>query len=39
LVGFGIDSVIEVTSGAALLAMNEHMTGQTLSVNGGRYMT
>jgi 3-oxoacyl-[acyl-carrier protein] reductase len=29
----------EVASVAVLLAENEYMTGQTISVNGGWYMT
>jgi 3-oxoacyl-[acyl-carrier protein] reductase len=32
-------SVDDVASIAVMLAMNEYMTGQTLSVNGGWYMT
>jgi 3-oxoacyl-[acyl-carrier protein] reductase len=32
-------SVDDVASVAVMLAMNEYMTGQTLSVNGGWYMS
>ena len=32
-------SVDDVSSIAVMLAMNDYMTGQTISVNGGWYMT
>jgi 3-oxoacyl-[acyl-carrier protein] reductase len=32
-------SVEDVASVAVMLAMNDYMTGQTISVNGGWYMT
>jgi 3-oxoacyl-[acyl-carrier protein] reductase len=32
-------SVDDVSSVAVMLAMNDYMTGQTISVNGGWYMT
>jgi 3-oxoacyl-[acyl-carrier protein] reductase len=32
-------AVEDIASVAAMLAMNDYMTGQTISVNGGWYMT
>jgi 3-oxoacyl-[acyl-carrier protein] reductase len=32
-------AVDDVSSVAVMLAMNDYMTGQTISVNGGWYMT
>jgi len=32
-------TVDDVASVAVMLAMNDYMTGQTISVNGGWYMT
>jgi 3-oxoacyl-[acyl-carrier protein] reductase len=32
-------SVEDVVAGAVMLALNDYMTGQTISVNGGWYMS
>ncbi|MFZ1917142.1 MAG: hypothetical protein WAU58_06185 [Terriglobales bacterium] len=37
--GFDTKSVDDIASVAVMLATNDYMTGQTVSVNGGWYMS